>query len=103
MRRKIWGTENPPGLKDPYGGKGVLEKRFGKESSVMEEGEAEAQAQELGQGQGSVESQEQGQEGAPPAVDAKYVPATSWEGLQRVGHLGRWSDYPHSEGDVYNP
>lgn len=90
-------------MKDPYGGKGVLEKKFGREQSVVEEGEAEAQAQELGQGQGLVEGQEQGQEAAASGAGAEYVPAMSWEGLQRVGHLGRWSDYPPSEGDVYNP
>ncbi len=27
VRRKIWGTDNPPGLKDPYGGPGYFERR----------------------------------------------------------------------------
>jgi hypothetical protein len=26
LRRKIWGTDNPPGLKDPYGGPSFLER-----------------------------------------------------------------------------
>lgn len=27
VRRKIWGTDNPPGLKDPYGGPSYFERR----------------------------------------------------------------------------
>jgi hypothetical protein len=26
IRRKLWGTDNPPGLKDPYGGPGMFER-----------------------------------------------------------------------------
>ncbi|OJJ66688.1 hypothetical protein ASPBRDRAFT_137342 [Aspergillus brasiliensis CBS 101740] len=73
VRRKLWGTDNPPGLKDPYG-ESLLEKRFGK-AKAQPEAEAELE----------------------PGVD--YEPATTWEGLERVGHLGGWKDVPRAEVD----
>lgn len=106
VRRRIWGTENPPGMKDPYGGKGILEQKFGRgenQNSVIPEEEVEAPEQRQGQGLQTIETRDGEQEVVPENVDTDYVPVTSWEGLQRVGHLGRWSDYPPSEGDVYNP
>lgn len=90
VRRKIWGTDNPPGLKDPYGGEGVIEKAFRRRSQGQVEQE---QAPE-------VESEEVfPPEIAPPQ---EYTPATTWDGLQRMGHLRRWSDLPPSEADEYS-
>ena len=42
LRRKMWGTDNPPGLKDPYGGPGYFERR---------RQEAQAEQAERGRGQ----------------------------------------------------
>ncbi|KAL3463163.1 ribosomal subunit 39S-domain-containing protein [Aspergillus heterothallicus] len=86
VRRKIWGTNNPPGLKDPYGGAGVLETKFGKGQSAPQETEPATAT-----------------EAVEEAVyeDTSYEPATTWEGLQRVGHLGAWSDLPPSAADAY--
>ena len=104
VRRKLWGTDNPPGLKDPYGGRGVLEQKSGRDGAV----EQQQQQQEGGEEQvrSQLEVQEGQQEGAEQdsaAVGAEYVPATSWEGLERVGHLGRWADLPPSVEDSYSP
>ncbi|KAE8308390.1 ribosomal subunit 39S-domain-containing protein [Aspergillus transmontanensis] len=93
VRRKIWGTDNPPGLKDPYGGEGALERKFRKDQPAKQEEEPENLAQASEQTQ--VENE------AELASAEAYEPATTWEGLQRVGHLGRWSDLPPSEADVY--
>lgn len=41
-------------------------------------------------------------EEAVPEGSSAYEPATTWEGLERIGHLGKWSDYPPSEADAYN-
>ncbi|EIT79620.1 hypothetical protein AO1008_04648 [Aspergillus oryzae 100-8] len=93
VRRKIWGTDNPPGLKDPYGGEGVLERKFKKDQPARQEEEPENLAQTSEQTQ--VENE------AELASAEAYEPATTWEGLQRVGHLGRWSDLPPSDADAY--
>src|SRR5436190_15388265 len=58
VRRKLWGTDNPPGLKDPYGGEGFLEKaRRKRKEPALEE---------------VVEEEE-------PAPEADVVPATAQE------------------------
>lgn len=90
VRRKIWGTDNPPGLKDPYGGEGVFEKKFRKNQPQPEE---EGQAAEV--------ASHEHANAEEVATDDTYEPATTWEGLTRVGHLGEWSNYGPSEADTY--
>lgn len=48
LRRRIWGTDNPPGLKDPYGGPSFLERRKlrAEEQKRSEEQRAELEAAE---------------------------------------------------------
>ena len=99
VRRKLWGTDNPPGLKDPYGGKGILEQKFGRGGgNVVEEAEPAEGEEHQAKSQLDVTEDE-----APVAGQEEYTPALSWEGIERVGHLGRWKDLPPSEGDVYTP
>lgn len=87
IRRKIWGTDSPPGLKDPYGGRGVFEQRWSGERQPSQEQEAEPIEQE-----GEI---------APP--DA-YTEATNWEGLEHIGHLGKWTDLnKKNPADQYIP
>lgn len=98
VRRKLWGTDNPPGLKDPYGGEGVFEKKFKRGQAARQEDQAvEATPAET---QGA--TAETAAEEAVPEGSSSYEPATTWAGLQRIGHLGNWSDYPPSEADAYN-
>ncbi|KAL2807870.1 glucosidase II beta subunit-like protein-domain-containing protein [Aspergillus granulosus] len=87
VRRKLWGTDNPPGLKDPYGGEGVFEKKFKKGRSAPQESEPAATTEVVEE---------------VVSEDPSYEPATTWEGLQRVGHLGVWSDFPPSKADAYS-
>ncbi|KAL1986805.1 hypothetical protein VTN96DRAFT_5458 [Rasamsonia emersonii] len=93
VRRKLWGTDNPPGLKDPYGGEGVIEKAIRKRTQgdveQKQEPEPEKEVEQLSETQAEI---------APPQ---EYTPATTWDGLERVGHLGRWSDFPPTEADEY--
>lgn len=103
VRRKLWGTDNPPGLKDPYGGKGVLEQKFGRGNVVEEQQEGDHQQQQAKSQLDVSEEEARVNEGEGEAQDAEYVPATSWEGIERVGHLGRWKDFAPVEGDVYSP
>ncbi|KAL2828752.1 glucosidase II beta subunit-like-domain-containing protein [Aspergillus cavernicola] len=95
VRRKLWGTDNPPGLKDPYGGEGVFEKKFKKNQAVQQGQEG---AEEVTQ---AAETENAAVDEAVPA-DSAYTPATTWEGIQHIGHLGRWDDLPPREADAYN-
>jgi hypothetical protein len=90
VRRKIWGTDNPPGLKDPYGGEGVLERKWKKQPEQQEEEPARGSTKAL-------ETQSE------DVLSDTYEPATTWEDLPRVGHLGKWSDLPPTEADVFDP
>lgn len=91
VRRRIWGTDNPPGLKDPYGGEGVIEKAW-KKRDKEQSSSASATAVEQ-----KVEAEEEDFDLNPQ----QYVPATTIDGLERMGHLGRWSDFPPTEDDEY--
>lgn len=79
----------------------MLEQKFGRDGAVeQQEGGGEEQARSQLEAQ---EGQQEGWEQEGAAAGADYVPATSWEGLERVGHLGRWADLPPSVEDSYNP
>lgn len=91
VRRKLWGTENPPGLKDPYGGPGALEKKLRGNQNVQEEGAAEVESAEPAE-----VAETAGRE------DPDYTPATSWDGIEKIGHLGGWQNYPASQADEYS-
>lgn len=82
-------------MKDPYGGKGVFERKWGQggEPSAggqMDARRAEEEETEYGEGEEDL---------APPD---EYVPATSWDDLKRIGHLGEWWNYPATGADGYN-
>ncbi|OJJ42971.1 hypothetical protein ASPZODRAFT_75413 [Penicilliopsis zonata CBS 506.65] len=95
VRRKIWGTDNPPGLKDPYGGDGAISRALG--GSTNENNLAEST------GQQELETVTGEDPLAAAASSSGYVPAMTWEGLPTIGHLGRWSDLPPSQADAYSP
>ncbi|KAL4900503.1 hypothetical protein BDW74DRAFT_182594 [Aspergillus multicolor] len=95
VRRKLWGTDNPPGLKDPYGGEGVFEKKFGK-ASMAKQGGAPENGEDA-ENQAAAESGDVAEE----VIDGEYVPATTWEGLDRIGHLGEWTDLPPNSEDAF--
>ena len=74
LRKRIWGTDEPLGQKDPYGGPGIIERR--------------RQEQELRKGTSASTSPNQ-QETATYEYDLDDVPeesnATTWEGMPVVG------------------
>ena len=116
LRRKIWGTDNPPGLKDPYGGPSILERR-------KAEKEAQKRAEENTLGQDSSEvahlypdekhpDQYVGHDDsiAPPVTiledplkDPSYVPAKTWDGLQHLGLTGHWTEVRSRPIDNFHP
>jgi hypothetical protein len=102
VRRKLWGTDNPPGLKDPYGGEGVFEKKFKRAGQApMQQGEPEGDQGTPAENQVATAEDTASTDVAEDAISGEYVPATTWEGLDRVGHLGRWNDLPPKTEDAY--
>jgi hypothetical protein len=100
IRRKIWGTDNPPGLADPYGGPSFFERRW-RQKQLQQKGVNESSqvvsrtppgpsATDLETKAQKKHSQEEAvrKEGAA----AEYVPAETWDGLEHVGHKGHWRD-----------
>ena len=74
VRRKLWGTDNPPGLKDPYGGGSVLEEPSSEEVDVV----------------------------PTAAQESPYVPATTWDGLEHVGTLDKWKIQTRMEDNQFS-
>jgi len=91
-RRRIWGTDTPPGAADPYARPAPVTE----ESAVspLEEGELEdvdiaRRMAEDQYRQDKAELQSQVEQ-APTHED--YVPATTWEGLEMVGGEKEWDE-----------
>ena len=49
LRRKIWGTDNPPGLEDPYGDRSVFDQSKKKERRLEKEERDAARLEALGE------------------------------------------------------
>ncbi|KIN02020.1 hypothetical protein OIDMADRAFT_103267 [Oidiodendron maius Zn] len=73
LRRKIWGTDQPPGQENPYVNAGVYDQNN------------RAQDEELAENEG-----QQKKLVTMADLDPSYVPATNWDGLERVGGFGHW-------------
>ena len=106
LRRKIWGTDNPPGLKDPYGGPGFLERRrMNAQQRNAQQQEAVRQEEEEEQEE-ILPIREEGldvEEANTSIPHREYQPAETWDGLQHVGHKGHWRDLAPRKGDEYVP
>ncbi|OJD12766.1 hypothetical protein AJ78_06683 [Emergomyces pasteurianus Ep9510] len=94
LRRKIWGTDKPPGVKDPYGSE-----------SQLDHAEPLAEIDEPH----ALEESEMGEEGqgirvatAEEKEDAEYKHADTWEGLRQVGAEQWWESPPRAE-DQFEP
>ncbi|KUL87239.1 hypothetical protein ZTR_03332 [Talaromyces verruculosus] len=102
LRRRIWGTDNPPGLEDPYGGEGVIASEWakrkaqymGKHEQKEEGGEEQIPAEE---------ERDHEYEDGEDLIPEEFNPATTAHDLPRMGHLSQWSDFPPTEGDIYQP
>ncbi|KAI9833173.1 MAG: hypothetical protein M1819_003796 [Sarea resinae] len=83
IRRKIWGTDAPPGQEDPYGQAGLIESRWRKGQEASED------EVEVGQ---DVESTARP---TAPTYDGaakmgQYQQAMTWDDLDQVGGYGGW-------------
>ena len=70
IRQKIWGTDQPPGLEDPYGDKSVFDQTQKRTKEREVEIRSEPQSAAI--------------------TDSTYEPAATWDGLQKVGGFGNW-------------
>lgn len=97
VRRKLWGTDNPPGLKDPYGGPSFLEKRRMRQEA-RERGEYLPQAESYEE----VDPTQMAEASEKMPEEAQdYVPAETWDGLEHMGHEGHWADVKPRPEDRY--
>src|ERR1700722_2875318 len=80
MRRKIWGTDQPPGQEDPYGGPSFADER--KATRVNDQRKAPLPNEE----DDVDESERESQKTSNGGLDA-YEPAETWDGLIEVGEL----------------
>lgn len=106
VRRKIWGTDNPPGLEDPYGGEGVIAREWNKRKAQYtgEEKPKEDSSQQKTALSEGFEDEDPDPEAFPEEQLEEikpFVPATTAHDLKRVGYLGKWQDFPPTEGDAY--
>lgn len=92
-RQKIWGTDKPPGADDPYTGRS-----FAKTQEVASSGSEELDGQtaddvRVYEEQARREEKEilQAAIDEAPSHEA-YVPANTWDGLERVGGEKEWDN-----------
>lgn len=110
IRRKIWGTDNPPGLADPYGGPSFLERRRNERALQKQSQLQPTPEEEMAQGQKMQEFAPGEKIRTDSPISARnelekggYVPADTWDGLQHLGHKGHWSEMPPTPLDVFSP
>ncbi len=88
LRKKIWGSETPPGQEDPYGKESVFDQRRREREQERERGRELEPAPEM--------------EVEEPEDQTDYVEATTAEGLETVGGPGwgarEWED---TEGNLF--
>lgn len=123
LRRKIWGTDNPPGLKDPYGGPSFLERARAERKRARQQQSGELEQPEPQPQQPDTEPEPRSQLDLPPPsaagggrspsvldrADAQqyhsspHEPASTWDGLEWVGHKGEYKFQEPKEEDHYVP
>jgi hypothetical protein len=80
LRKKIWGSDKPPGLENPYG-----------DGSILEQNERRRQRQKKDNEVKDSEVKQRPQQKAKAYKPvSSYEPAETWDGLQRVGGYGNW-------------
>ncbi|KAI9881269.1 MAG: hypothetical protein M1830_005555 [Pleopsidium flavum] len=77
IRRRIWGTDSPPGEADPYGNLSTFDQTKKREKTSLE---PEEDSEE--------DPEEEDAAGVGPDRNG-YVPATTWDGLEQVGGFSR--------------
>jgi hypothetical protein len=116
IRRKIWGTDNPPGLKDPYGGPSFLERALAERRARSGQGRSTAKpglSDTESRSQSRLESRHRAavsqlsddtkQHRDVTEQPKEYEPAENWESLKWVGHRGEYQYMDSTPADEYTP
>lgn len=96
LRKKIWGTDTPPGQENPYGDSSVIDQLRRVKDLEDERKGTRAQVAPT-----SEERKELEDDGEAP----DYVPQATWDGMERVGYEGwgreAWDKAHPFEGFVH--
>ena len=120
LRRRMWGTDSPPGLEDPYGGPSYFEKRRQERQGVDQSPEPTAEELAVSESQGVAPAAQKPRlrrkrDATPETVwgsvymhdpvryDPDYVPAETWDGLPRISATPRSSDRPAEAVRSFQP
>jgi hypothetical protein len=107
LRQRIWGTSQPPGLEDPYGGEGIIskawKKRKGEHTGEQERVQEVEEEEEAAAVAAAAEAARVGSRKAQREPTTEFTPAKTAEGLQIIGHRRKWTDLGRKEGDQYSP
>jgi hypothetical protein len=90
IRRKMWGTNFPPGQRDPY--KHMTPEEREAEAIEMEQERLEAEAKARGADALAVKE---------ASNSTEYIPATTWEGLERIGGPTGWWEEAWDQENVF--
>ncbi|PBP27328.1 hypothetical protein BUE80_DR001643 [Diplocarpon rosae] len=82
LRKKIWGTDNPPGQKDPYGDASIFDRTKMREEEQRNNEEEAAKARIA---KAKAVSVPRAKKPARVKNLGTYQPANTWDGLQYVG------------------
>ncbi|KAG5301751.1 ribosomal subunit 39S superfamily domain-containing protein [Histoplasma ohiense] len=94
LRRKIWGTDKPPGVKDPYGSESQLDHVDPPVELSQADPLLESEMGEEDQGMRVATAEEK--------AHGEYKSADTWEGLRQVGAEQWWENPPRAE-DYFEP
>ena len=92
LRRKIWGTQDPPGQADPYADVSVEDQNRRQLEGLKLEADTSSTP--------SMVSQTIGSTGVSSYAD--YVPATTWEGLDQIGGAAGWWEEAWDQQHYFN-
>ena len=98
LRRRVWGTDNPPGPENPY-------VQRTPDYAITEERVEDGDRDEGPHDRERLLAEERAEQASLDAIapDASSEIPLTWDGLEVVGHLGRWWELPSTKADKFVP
>ena len=96
LRNRIWGTQEPPGDKDPYGDASVFDRTKKGGTAQFEEDPAEVET-------AAEKAARRKERREKNKKDPNYVPAETWDGLEIVGEKFNARVTPGNEFEAFAP
>lgn len=105
LRRKIWGTDKPLGLADPYGESQLVKNLKERQIAAGENPEAELVDDEAQEAKVPQKQKAVARPGTQIAgeTDDSYVAAETWEGLDRIGGATGWWEEAWDAENIFTP